>query len=130
MGMFDNIKCEYKLPIDGLQDEIFQTKDFECLLDTYTITKDGKLILHEIEMIPVPEEERPYYGKPEWNDKNGLYKFFGSLKSIPIGDKFIDHTGKIRFYTSLKKGWVEFEAKFFDGILQDIQIVEYHEKGF
>jgi hypothetical protein len=54
MGMFDYVRCELPLP-DGLdlkheyesrgfkEDKLFQTKDLDCLLDTYTITKDGRL---------------------------------------------------------------------------------------
>jgi|SRR3989338_6086295 len=45
MGMFDYLKCEFKLPKgnEDVQNEEFQTKDFECLLDLYIITKDRKL---------------------------------------------------------------------------------------
>jgi hypothetical protein len=46
MGMFDDIRCEAKLPAigpdPGTRD--FQTKDFECLLDQYIITEDGHLL--------------------------------------------------------------------------------------
>lgn len=41
--MFDDIKCKYKLPHKEVQNETFQTKDFECLLETYEITGDGHL---------------------------------------------------------------------------------------
>jgi len=44
MGMFDDITCEYALPGEPKpKDIIFQTKDFDCLLDHYMITKDGRL---------------------------------------------------------------------------------------
>jgi len=47
--MFDCIICEFPLPNTDkeLQEEEFQTKSFECLLETYVITKDRKLILKE-----------------------------------------------------------------------------------
>jgi hypothetical protein len=42
MGMFDVVKCEMPLPDDGASKVAeFQTKDFECLLNTITIEPDG-----------------------------------------------------------------------------------------
>lgn len=46
MGLFDTIHCEYPLPDARHQDLEFQTKDLECLLSNYTITRDGRLVLH------------------------------------------------------------------------------------
>lgn len=46
MGLFDTVKCEYPLPNSLHQDLEFQTKDLECLLDHYTITRDGRLVRH------------------------------------------------------------------------------------
>jgi hypothetical protein len=43
--MFDYVRCEYPLPDKEAQNEVFQTKDFECLRDTYFITSDGKLFM-------------------------------------------------------------------------------------
>jgi hypothetical protein len=46
MGMFDDIRCEMPLP-EWPEGEVpyFQTKDMDCALDHYTITKEGRLIL-------------------------------------------------------------------------------------
>jgi hypothetical protein len=46
MGLFDTVHCEYPLPDPRLQHLEFQTKDLECLLETYTITADGRLVRH------------------------------------------------------------------------------------
>lgn len=46
MGLYDTIKCEYPLPDPLHQDLEFQTKDLECFMDHYTITRDGRLIRH------------------------------------------------------------------------------------
>jgi hypothetical protein len=44
MGMYDSIRCERPLP-DGWQpDELMQTKDLDCELLEYVITKDGRLL--------------------------------------------------------------------------------------
>jgi len=45
MGMFDDIQCDHYLPeepTDGRRD--FQSKDLDCLLDNYLITKGGRLV--------------------------------------------------------------------------------------
>ena len=47
MGMFDEVVCKYSLPGEPppqIADAVFQTKDLECLLLTYTITADGFLM--------------------------------------------------------------------------------------
>jgi len=44
MGLFDTVTCEYPIPNPVHQDLEFQTKDLECLLDHYVITRDGRLI--------------------------------------------------------------------------------------
>lgn len=46
MGMFDTIHCEVPLPVAEHQSLAFQTKNLECLLDSYTITGDGRLVRH------------------------------------------------------------------------------------
>lgn len=77
--MYDEIKCDYPLPgaPKEVQNGIFQTKDFYNVMDIYTITKEGRLILHKKIYEEVPEEKRPYYGKEEWN--NPLFKMSGCL---------------------------------------------------
>lgn len=45
MGMFDDITCERPLPAEPKPPSTsFQTKDFDCLMDHYTITADGYLL--------------------------------------------------------------------------------------
>lgn len=52
MGMFDEIRCEYALPLPEAVGELsgfdwqkyaWQTKDLECLLGRYCIRSDGTL---------------------------------------------------------------------------------------
>jgi hypothetical protein len=128
--MFDNIKCEYPLPGAPIkvQDDIFQTKDFDNAMDDYTITKEGRLILHKKVYEEVPEEERPYYGKPEW--EKPLFKVFGCVKSRPVADIDIQHHGYIRIYTILNRSdddargeWYEYALKFTDGKLESVERV-------
>lgn len=47
MGMFDDITCEQPLPAEPKPPGTsFQTKDFDCDMDQYTITADGLLLKH------------------------------------------------------------------------------------
>jgi hypothetical protein len=52
MGMFDDIRCEYPLPLPENQGELagrnwreeqFQTKDFDCVMTEYCVREDGTL---------------------------------------------------------------------------------------
>jgi len=132
MGMYDEIIVEY--PLEGyefLQDKMFQTKDFDNLMDMYKITQDGRLLIEDAEYEFVPEEERPYYGKEEW-DKNPLFQLIGSLKRKTFGWKDLNYHGMFRFYTLYELGsdnrkWYEFEAKFTDGNLTELKPVEEEE---
>ncbi|MGH3090684.1 MAG: hypothetical protein ACRDSJ_25675 [Rubrobacteraceae bacterium] len=135
MGMYDEIRREYPLPQTGyrvLPEHTFQTKDLECLLDKYTITASGLLILHREVWEPVPEEERPYYGSPEWEKPLG--KWIGSMRSVPVGDEEIPHHGDIFFYDSFTmKGesghriWLEYRTRFTEGSLARIKVEDVHD---
>ncbi len=128
MGMFDNIDCEFPLP--GVPDDTvlndFQTKSFENRLEVYTITKDGRLIHHRTKYESVPEEERPYFGTPKWEDGT-LFQLCGCMKTLSDGDVELDITDTIRFYTSTgdyDEGtfvWWEFEARFENGRMVKIR---------
>lgn len=132
MGMFDNVKCEYPLPDtpEEVQTGPFQTKSFGDgftggYMNNYTITEDGQLVLHEESWELLPEEERPYYGKPEW-DKDPLFQIMGCMKRVPIGDKIIEHHGVISI--SGDYGRFEYEIKFTDGKVAGIKRI-YREFG-
>lgn len=105
MGMFDDLRCRYPLPDPEAQEWGFQTKDFDCLMDDYTITEDGRLIKHVTRCEEVPEEDRPYFGKPEWDDdpdlpgRNSWFRLCGSIRRVPVEDREIPYHGDIRFYT-------------------------------
>jgi hypothetical protein len=134
MGMFDELTCEHPLPDENVdkevQEALFQTKSLDCTMDRYTITKDGRLILHKVRYESVPEEERPYYGTPEWED-SPLAKMIGFLKPIPLGDVAIPYHGYLRFYTYVGKHLddelFEYLAKFTNGRLEEIRRVQAGE---
>lgn len=44
MGMFDNVRCDYPLPVEGCQGRLYQSKDTPAqFLDSYEIRADGTL---------------------------------------------------------------------------------------
>lgn len=125
MGVYDRIRCEYPLPDAAVQDAEFQTKSLHPQMSQYTITADGRLVHHMERWESVPEEERPAYGTPEWDDP--LAQNFGAVRTVPMGDVEIPLHGDIRFYAS--KGerandtfkWFEYEAHFESGRLQYVK---------
>ena len=122
VGLFDIIKCEYPLPDPEIQDVEFQTKTFNggCM-DQYTITKKGKLIFHKTDWIDVPEEERPFYGRPEW-DKHKISRACGSIKQIHIGDMIIKYHGIINMYThTADEKWYEYNIEFTKGEVTNVE---------
>lgn len=135
MGMFDTIKCEYPLP--GAPDGgDFQTKSFGDgyvggFMDDYTLTKEGKLIHHKCDYEAVPEKERPYYGKPEW-DKNPLLQVCGMLRPINEEDVEMDYHGHINMHASVGNTvsgtWFEYNVKFTDGVVESVERI-YREFG-
>ena len=152
MGMFDYIRCEAPLP-DGWQpDGPLQTKDFDCDLVCHVITKDGRLMLEQIDATHiVPKEERPYPNEPDdsllgmcgmlRSDKSlhehkfhGIVNFYGSEYRTP-DDKparpnGVSHgaDGVTEWLTGkpLKHIWHEYNAKFTDGKLVEIEIATDH----
>jgi len=98
MGMFDDVKVEVPLP-DGAILSGFQTKDFDCLLDAYTIRADGEL----------------------WRE---VWSF-----DEPGRMERVDFHGRFRFYTfsdesNAMTSWHEYEAKFTDGKLVEITVLK------
>ncbi len=104
MGMFDTVYCEYPLPNPRHQDLEFQTKNLECALFTFTITRDGRLVRR---------------GRRGWG------------RDSPDSDvEWLLH-GDIRFYTSVKTeepSWVEYVARFTHGRIEWIRPLEEAQK--
>lgn len=99
MGLFDTVRCEYPLRNPAHQKLAYQTKDLECMLAEYTITRDGRLVLHP--------------GKG----------FFGSRAKPDV--EFPFH-GDVRIYTSLKRPrkreeWIGYQVRFTEGRVQRVR---------
>ena len=138
MGMFDRIHCEYPLPDSDAQNLEFQTKDLDCSLTDYDITKEGRLVEHHWDYEATPEDELPYK-----DSENELMRFVGSIRRVEGSHRVVDtnYHGMLRFYGSIHTGdlfmidsktgkdtahpgpepeWFEYEAKFTDGTVVSI----------
>lgn len=104
MGMFDNLRCLYPLPVKGANERQYQTKDTPCqYLNDYEITKDGVLRHREFD--------------PEQGIVDGW-----------IGNP--DFIGEIRFYNYDKDGkWIEFSSYFVNGLLKELHLVSNEQDG-
>jgi hypothetical protein len=121
MGLFDDIRCQYALPLPENQGElagrdwreqIFQTKDFECLMITYVIREDGTL------------GEQTY--DFETNRK-------GLPRRKPTGWQALSsYTGTVCFYNSIYGNnadyWVEWIAVFVCGKVSELKLHQWEER--
>jgi hypothetical protein len=109
MGMFDSVFIEYELPEITLEDKPvsffpgheFQTKDMHCMMDSYLISNEGKLL----------------YKEGNW---------FG--KHDPSGSVYKDTEfhGILHFYTGIvldngNRYFIDYFAKFTDGIIVNVK---------
>ena len=135
MGMFDDIRCKYPLPVDGANELDYQTKDTPAqYLDKYEIREDGTL-WHEV------YDTEDHSNAAQWLSKNPgkeLPKeldnlsdhFIGCMARINKRWEIVNFTGEIRFYTALTeehKGWIEWSAYFEDGKIVCLNLIE-HQK--
>ena len=107
MGMFDSIYTNYRLPDIEVSEDLtlvfnagntkhfgyeteFQTKDLECVLDTYLISSHGRLILTSGQV----NEDTNFHGR---------IIFYTTVKK-PFGGGY----------------FIEYHAKFTDGKLVEI----------
>lgn len=103
MGMFDDVICEAKLPDGFVSDNGYQTKDFECVLATFKITAEGRLVRREY----------------EWSESDDAPL---GIRREQRGWKDVNYHGFLNFYTSGLDGWHEYDAKFTDGQLVEIKL--------
>lgn len=107
--MYDSVLCHQKLPdliIEGKivnlpEDTVWQTKDFECLLDIYHIDIHNRLLRKESK-----------WGVDHQGHIDAYYE--GPFEIIPFH-------GIFEFYTLYQKKYlVTFYAKYTDGLLVSI----------
>ena len=121
MGMFDEIRCLYPLPLEGANARVYQTKDTPAqFTDLYEIREDGTLWHEE-------------YDLEDQSDPNaeGIARIFGMCARVNERWEPVDLTGEIRFYDFSKdtiggpgEGWIEWSAYFVKGNLKCLELIE------
>lgn len=142
MGMFDNIDCKYPLPISKELLEIedfniyeveFQTKSLENLMELYVITEDGELIRKKSNYKWIDDDSYFLKGYMETVDVEDIKEnFHGIIEFYCYESYYKEVDGKTREISIS----VDYEAKFIDGKLSSIELVnqsiedttEYYEK--
>src|SRR5260370_25749949 len=106
MGMFDDVYCEADLPPGHPQSgRDFQTKSLLCCLDQFTITKEGRLVLHAFRYQPAGEA------------KDGL----PAMERIPAGDIDTEFHGDILLYATVEDRLVACVARLTHRPLESIR---------
>jgi hypothetical protein len=145
MGMFDSLIVKKKLPLTkelksldvNWEKEVFQTKDLENLLDTYEITKSGKLkhLWQEREWV---KEEDGFFGgylnvvREEWRDVDyhGTINFYTThTDNDKYNWDFINDDPEQMTWDDIElivgyDWWFEFEAYFTKGKLDEIKLIK------
>lgn len=119
MSLFDELRCRYPLPIEGMQELLFQTEDTPAQFgDEYEIREDGTL-WHEA------------YDTEDHSDPKaeGLFAICGMMTRVNQRWEFVPFTGAIRFYSTLGEpphyGWIEFSSYFVAGHLNQLHLLEH-----
>ena len=120
--MFDNLIINTdKLPVSDEEKKLigknpnWQTKDFDCDLTEIYITDEGELKINRWNYEEVPKEERPH------PDGEGLWGLMGSLRRVNERLETTPYHGYVNFYSTVNNIWYEFNAKFTDGQLVNIE---------
>ena len=114
MGMFDYIRCDYPLPSDPPVDATinFQTKDFDCLMQQYVITADGKLQ-------NITDPDQPLYDSLD----EDLSTF---SETIEIYTNFFNDSATTEIYTANGEDvyYLQYEIAFLNGSVVAIEEIE------
>ena len=124
MGLFDNVNCKYKLPdidISGtsltkeeLQEENYQTKDFESSMISYTFNEDGTVTYETYESYEWIDDKKAFLG--------------GYSKGVNLQHITVKGDHVIRFYSSINKNeyendyWIEWKALIINGVISSITL--------
>ena len=124
MGIYDEIQCDAALP-DPWESAgaVFQSHSLYCMMDRFTITKEGRLIYHACRYeFDGNEEVRPGVFRP-------------NCRRIPLEDIDMNYHGDIRM-CAFRQGdtYVDYVARFTHGTLEWIKpfadLPETHQSWF
>src|SRR5437899_5005427 len=120
MGLYDHVRCRYRLPDPEAQDLDFQTKSMPApYLDNYEVTEDGRLVREARDSRPEDSLESPLEAVTHRDLRWQPVDFRGELEIHTFEE---DPEGKMRWYSYLL--W------FKDGRLADLQRGPNHGRCF
>jgi len=103
MGMYDMVKCAYKLPDPEIQDHEFQTKCLDSLMFSYRISREGQLY--------------KLCSQNEWVEDDSLLG--GHTESLNKWEEKMGLTGSVDMYSSIDSEWYEYRLLFKEGMVVD-----------
>lgn len=111
MGMYDNLRCKYPLPLAGANELDYQTKSTpEQWCGLYEIREDGTL-WHET--YDIEDRSDPC--------AEGLHSLLGCMTRVNKSWEPCALTNEIRFYALLgNEQWIEFSAYMVKGKLHTL----------
>lgn len=135
MGMFDELKCKYPLPVEGANAVEYQTKDTPMQnLDHYEIREDGTLWHEDFDIedhSDMAKWKAAHPGEEPPKELQGtLLSLCGCMTRVNKRWEPINFTGEIRFYGCLGErcgGWVEFSAYFEQGKVVRLNLIEHRK---
>lgn len=98
------------------------SSDLDCRANEYAITADGRLIDFKVHYESVPDEERLYYGTPEW-DESALTRLAGCIRPVRTAEFDTAYHGDIHFFLgdiATSGDYSSFVARFTHGQLEYI----------
>lgn len=111
MGLFDTVRCDYPLPVEGANALSYQTKSLDSGCLTYRISSAGRLLLCATPVLDARHDDAAPQPTPREEPQN-------------------DFIGEIRFYTSwgpTHAGWIEWSAYFVRGQLRELHLLRNTE---
>jgi hypothetical protein len=126
--MFDDIACYMRLP-DGWENEWFQTKSLDCLLDQYRITADGRLEVFRFETEKVGEpKEHPFFpDRKDWQEYRRINERWEEVEPAFHGDLYFYSSEPGQDGGRWAGQWHEYRARFTEGRVTSL--IECREGG-
>ncbi len=131
MGMFDELRCRYPLPVEGANSLEYQTKDTPAqLMDLYEIREDGTLWHEDYDIEDHSEAQKWRVANPDRelpDELKGLKGLVGCASRVNNRwERVLDFTGEICFYARLRSdhtSWIEWSSYFEHGRLSRLNLI-------
>jgi hypothetical protein len=135
MGLYDEIRCRYPLPVEGANAFDYQTKDTPAqFCERYEIREDGTLWFEDYDTEDHSEAAQWRANNPDKELPEELKGWRSFLRSAARVNKrwtpVPDFIGEIRFYTTMHpdhSGWIEWSAYFEAGKVSRMNLVEHRK---